>query len=198
MPRAAQVRVAQPSSITVTRPASSGGAGVPRGAGQPARGRLEIVRRWGVPADKGWLAFAVLFGASVALWPARFFATEVAYPVLHACLAVPFLYWCVVNLVNRTRIVLDGATLTLRHGPLPAGRGQDLDLARIGRFLVQRLDTPSKNGGMYSSYSLSAEVDGVPVDLVGGLQERDEADYLAQVIEEHLGLTNAAPASPKP
>lgn len=97
-------------------------------------------------------------------------------------------------MLNHTRIVIDGTKLSVRHGPLPWRGNQELEVSAIKQLFVHRRTTRGKNGTSLT-YSLCANVDGVTVDLVRGLSRQDEAQFMEQLIEDHLVIEDDASAN---
>jgi hypothetical protein len=166
-------------------------------AGQAAEpGRLAVVHRWFRPVMHPLLLlFAAAWNGALVLALLR---PELSGVVAHASplssllfVAVGVLlgYAALVGLLNRTRIEVDGATLSVRHVPLP-WRGTH-------RFAPDQLKQlycePEILRGESSRtvFHLGA-VDGLgrKTRLLSDLGSADQVLYLEQRIEERLGIAD--------
>lgn len=200
--RSGRARLPKPRSIRVEGESDDGARPGDIGYRESARttgGRLGISRRWFSPMSIFTLVFAIVWCGFLTIWYATAFAggaqlEALLFPLLHVAVGFFLFYWSIASFVNRTRIVVDGGRLSVRHGPLPWPGSRDLEVRSIKQLFVRTRVTHTKNGTS-SSYALCADVDGTAIDLVRGLSQADEARYIEQVIEEHLSIEDDPSAS---
>jgi hypothetical protein len=104
---------------------------------------------------------------------------------------VGLIYVCLACILNTTTIRADSGQLTIRHHPLPWPGGRtNLDTHNIKQLYVKRHVSHSKNGTR-TTYQLHAITqEGRRKKLLTGLNDEDQALYLEQEIETHLGIEN--------
>lgn len=198
--RAGRVRVPRPPSITVIGDVPPPATEVPyRASAFGARGRLEIVYRWWQPSAIFMLFFSIVWCGFIFVWYSTTLGTGapllfVLFPLLHVAVGIGLFYSSIAQILNRTRVVIDGRKLTVRHGPLPWRGNQDIDVDQLRQLFVHRRTSRGKNSTTVR-YALCADLDGAAVDLVRGLSRQDEAQFIEQVIEDHLAIADDASAN---
>jgi hypothetical protein len=115
------------------------------------------------------------------------------------------LYRIVAGHLNRTIVTAGGGSLVIWHGPLPWLRGRLIDAGHIDQLYVKREGQPQDRKrtigfgrgylGKVSSnthdYQLRAIFrNGEDVRLLGRLGTLQEALFLEQAVEEHLGIVD--------
>jgi hypothetical protein len=155
-------------------------------------GELRIEWRW-----LAWTAYLmalvcavwfVFLGAWFLLASTAGSRTLVMFALLHVAAGVVLMYATAAMFVNRTRIVVSGGRLTVDLGPLPWPGNRDIPTASLEQlYTVEHVQRT--RGGTTITYSVRARVrGGGAVKLATGLSERDQALYIEQVIERHLGI----------
>jgi hypothetical protein len=159
-----------------------------------AEGELRIERRWFT-----WMAiflavFCVFWFGFLAFWYAIAIASRnvpaMLFPLLHVAAGLFILYSAVAMFVNRTWIVVSAGRLTVRHGPLPWIGNHDLGTSTLEQLYCDQHVSRSRNGVTVTFEVLARTTDGKRVKLVRGLPERDQARYIEQEIERHLGIVD--------
>lgn len=203
--RSGRARIARPPAITVEgeRAQEPGDPTYREGARRRAPGTLRIARRWFNVGAIFTLGFSLVWNAFLVFWYATALSAPGApwimlvFPLLHVAVGVGLFYWSIASLLNRTTIVVDGRTLSVRHAPIPWPGGRDLDADRIQQLFVRSSLHRGKHGTR-TSYALCANVDGTSVDLVRGMSRLDEARYMEQLIEDHLSIVDDPTADEGP
>jgi hypothetical protein len=177
--------VPMPSNITVHR----GLAGDldtyrSRGGAEP----IVIVRRWFTPAYLGLLFFCIGWDAFLVFWYSIALRggawLMVVFPIAHVAIGVGLTYTTLAGLINRTWIAVQDGWLTVRHGPIP-WRGNH----RLRVEAVKQLFCEQGKGKKGVSFGLFAVLDdGRKLPLVTSVETPDQALFLEQVLEDHLGI----------
>jgi hypothetical protein len=120
---------------------------------------------------------------------------ELVFALPHLGVGLWLLYFSLAGLLNRTTVEVSRERLTIRHGPLPWPGERDLDLPghslkqlyceawRRKQFLFQRAATV---------YDLSAlDTSGHRVELLSGIENRNQVFYLELALEKQLGIEDA-------
>ncbi len=153
--------------------------------------RLVISWRWFQPRAIGLLLFCAVWWAVLINWYHRLLVrppkdiTLALFPIGHVAIGVVVLYWSVAMLINRSRIVADDFSLTLRHGPLP-WPGKRLERSRLAQLFCETVQSKSS----VSFALVGVDVDGKRVRLVGGFDEQDEPRWLEAALEKRLDIRN--------
>lgn len=174
---------------------------------QPSFGRLHVTWRWFSWLRVPLLLFAVLWDSFLVFWYIiAFFAHRALsatgdelpalamflVPLAHVAVGIGVTYAAIANLVNVTEIIVERGTLSLRHRPLPWYPRPTLATADLAQLYVARRVRRSKKGTTIR-FDLRAisEAQG-DLLLLAGLTDLEQALWLEQEIERHLGLTDRA------
>jgi len=196
--------------------AEDGGKGAPSPAADDARSgsstgerplvpepaRFEVHRGDGtlqVRWRRGRKAGAVVLAGFALVWA---FAAVGAGVFFLAPVSLVLLYLALLRGVNRTTLRVDARELSVRQGPLPAGRTRRLPRADITQLLarerINRTRTGSDGRGpvrVRRSYRLQAlDRAGRKRLVVGGLTSPAQALWLEREIESLLGIEDVAVA----
>ncbi len=198
-----RARVPQPPSITVERagvPADPAKDGTYREPPPDAAGRdpgpLVMKRRWLGPTHFFMLFFAVFWDGFLVFWYQTALdsgdADPVAllFPLLHVAAGVYITYIAITGFLNRTTITVAEGRLKVAHGPLPWPGNLDLDASRLRQLFVRRKSYRTKGGGERSTYAVAADMNGTALDILRSLSNVDEARFIEQTIETHLGIVD--------
>lgn len=112
------------------------------------------------------------------------------FPLLHVAVGVGLTYFVLASFVNRTTVRVSQGELTVRHGPVPFPGNRSLFTADLKQFYCTEKVTNRRNSCSVT-YELNAvQADGTKVQLLGGLDELEQALYLEQRLEQFLGIEN--------
>jgi hypothetical protein len=180
--------VPMPSNLTVHEDAAASPgyreAAAPRG--------LVIVRRWYNLGAWFLLVFAAIWLGILSRWYLNGPATLTTYlfPLAHLAAGLGILYVAIAGFTNRTTIAVRGEQLSVRHGPLPWWGNKDVAVGDLAQLYTEEQVTESK-GGPTRTYHLGAVLrDGGRVRLVANLEQPEQALWLEQRLEEHLGIAD--------
>jgi hypothetical protein len=165
----------------------------PRFHVEESDGRLSIAWRWFAPANLAmipllicWFGFLALFYADALSAPHNI-TPFLLIPLLHVATGIGLAYPTVANIVNRTRIVVAGDIVTVRHGPLPWWGNRTLVRSTITQLFCRR-DTGNKGAISYALVAIDRS--GTRIDLVRALQREDDVRWLEDTLERRIGIAN--------
>ncbi|QRN96083.1 hypothetical protein JRI60_44830 [Archangium violaceum] len=110
---------------------------------------------------------------------------ELLFPMMHVGAGVFLTYSTLAGFLNRTRIEASRDELHIQHGPLPWPGNRTLS----ARQLTQLYATEVRgNKGSVSYTLLALDRRGHKVELLSGLDDKDQVLYLEQTLERRLGI----------
>ena len=146
-------------------------------------GTLRIEWRWFRPSLVFVLPFAVVWWLFLI---AAYSHMRELKPMLlslgHVAAGVFMLYVALANLLNRTRLVADDETLTVRHWPVPSP-GKHLERGAIARLSCETVGTKSVTFAL-----VAVDSDGKHVRIAGGFEDASEARWLKATLERRLKI----------
>ncbi len=205
-PRGVRARapVPLPSSLTIVdrglSPAPHGAGGTAyRGAAATAP--FELTRRWFRPAVLVMVVFCVAWDGFLVFWysAALLGATQphkvgsglwlmFLFPIGHVAVGVGLTYSTLATLVNRTRIAVNGPLLTVDHGPIPWRGNWRIPVEDLEQIYCQELTRTNRNSSSTTFNVVALLKSGTTLKLLTALPEADQALYIEQAIESHLGI----------
>jgi hypothetical protein len=163
-------------------------------------GTVVIRRHWRTTASA--LVFRALF--AVCWWSFLVFWYTLAlgmnagwlfvvFPLIHVAAGVWMVYSLLADMLNTTTITADGSALTVRHLPLPMSRAISLPAATITQIFCKQVERATKkNRSPLITYSVCACLDdGRQLPLLERLPNPDQALFIEQQLESHLGIIDA-------
>jgi len=162
-------------------------------------GGLFIQWRW--LSAKTWflLVFSIAWNSFLVFWFSTAFSMDrivwimVLFPIAHVAVGLFVAYQAITGLVNRTQISVSGEVLRVRHAPLPWPGNRDMPASSLDQLYCKEVVTRTKNGGTQRRYELHALTqEGTRVKLLKRLDDLDQALFLEQQIEIHLGIRDYA------
>jgi hypothetical protein len=160
------------------------------------RGRdLTIVRRWFSWGHLLLLFFCVIWFGFLAVWYGMAFAMDAPlvfklFPLVHLGAGVVIAYLTLTGFVNRTTFRVERDHLTVRHGPLPWPGNLDVSTLQLDQLFCTQQVSRGKNGTTVRYNVEALTKDGRHLKLVKGLDAREQALFIEQTIEGHLGIRN--------
>lgn len=105
------------------------------------------------------------------------------FPIL-LVIAAQLTYSTLAELLNKTTLRIADGVLCVRHGPIPWRGIRELPSDRIWRLYVR------KSRGFNSvTYDVFVEDEQeTPIELISGLPSLAQAEFIAWVVEDHLGI----------
>lgn len=138
-----------------------------------------------------WLPMAVVATGGVVHWssPTPINPLTVIFGIMAAISS----YLALANLLNRTRVDVDGATLTVRHGPIPWPGGNRWPIDEVEQlFVVEEVSGSGKGKDVRTyEYKVKARIrNGGDVLLVNGPLDPRRAKALEATLETFLRIPN--------
>ena len=158
---------------------------------------LRITRRWFHPMLFFLLFFCIAWDSFLIFWYSMalgvgsgpFSIIAVIFPVVHVAVGVGLTYFTLAGFLNRTSIEAASGELTIRHGPIPWRGNRSIPVDDLDQLYSEERVSRGRQGATSTTYRLNAVLkDGRKLKLLSGLPEPDQALYLEQAIEEHLGI----------
>ncbi len=159
---------------------------------------VTIVRRWFSPMHVFLIFFCIAWDGFLVFW--YFMAlTEggpcimIVFPIAHVAIGVGLTYYTISGLLNRTVLKVASGTLTVRHGPLPWPGNHTIETAQLEQLYCTEHVSTSKQGGSTTHYRVNAALaDGRKLRLLSGMSEVEQALFIEQKLEDHLGIKDQA------
>jgi hypothetical protein len=196
-PRAPALVVPMPPGIVVQREGTPSD-GIYRSAETRA---LVITRRWFTKDALFLLMVALVIDVTLVVWSGLFFTRGGPWIMVLFLLSLLFVGWLVsyealCRLFNRSIIRVGGGLLTVRHGPIPAGKARDVPVEEVRQLYVEEI-VGSKGAKSYNVQIVLTT--GPTLTLVTELQSPLQARFLEQTVEDHLRLPDEPmPLEPMP
>lgn len=171
-------------------------AGPYRGPGR-VRDDLTVAWRWYHPKHKfvflitaGWFSFLFIWYLAAGFKGDIFM---MVFPTLHAVAGLILLYVSVALYKNQTRVSLRGESITVRHWPLPWPGNKHVPARAIEQLFCKGSIAYKINDEPIMTYAVYARLHGGgSIDLVGRLNEAQQALYIEQQLEDCLGIVDIA------
>lgn len=199
LPDAAPARQEESQPVLGQRPALTQDAlpmPLPRGLHVEDRGsELVLVRRWFSWVYIFLAFFSVVWNGFLVFWYVIAFSADAPlafklFPLLHVTVGAFISYLTLAGFVNRTTMVVERDHLTVRHGPLPWRGNVDVSIGSLEQLYCTEKISHGRNGTTVR-YGVEAVLrDGRNLKVVTGLDERDQALYIEERMERHLGIVD--------
>ena len=124
-------------------------------------------------------------GGGGGLWPGLFM---LLFPLLHVAVGVGLTYAVVCMFLNRTEIRVVGGELSIWHGPVPCPGKCRLPTSDVKQLFVTENIHRGKNGCTYTYDVNAMKQDNTKQKLIGNLRDVQQALFLEQKLEQHLGI----------
>lgn len=180
--------VMRPAAISVTTNSAEGAQGYR--AAYAANAPLEIRRRWSSASAYMMLLFSLLWNAAMLrqLGTSDSPLTNEPFQLLLLGAGLWMTYTALAQIFNTTVIRATASELSIHHGPFPWPSPPSVEIQSVERLACETVTWHGK-GGKSVSFKLSARLrGGRKVALLSGLTERNQALFIEQCLEEHLGL----------
>ncbi|QDT18069.1 hypothetical protein [Alienimonas californiensis] len=144
----------------------------------------------------GWDAFLIFwYAAAFGFGPmggGPFQWLMVIFPVAHVAVGVGLTYTVICGFFNRTSVVAGHGRVRVRHEPLPWRGSADHDADGFTALFVRRGSSSAKSNQPQTTYDVLARTaDGGQRTLLRGLEEKNDARFLAEAIGRALDLPAA-------
>ncbi len=161
---------------------------------------LTITYRWFSPAAFALLFFCIFWDGFLVFWYVMgvnglingqmgwMALLMLLFPILHVAVGVGVTYAVVCMFLNRTEIRITAGDLSIWHGPVPCPGKCQLPTGDIKQLFVTENEHRGKNGCRYSYDVNAMKQDDTKQKLIGNLQDIQQALFLEQKLEQHLGI----------
>lgn len=162
---------------------------------------LSLTWRWFKPAGLMLLPFCIVWNAFLIGWywiafsangpdgPFRFIM--ILFPIAHVAVGVGLLYACAVLLCNSTKVRVKDHLLTVTHGPIPAGKKQEVAVHEIDQLYVKQgvnKKFRSSNDSVWSHTLYARTKSGREITLLANNDDAMIARAVEHLVEKHLGI----------
>ena len=162
-------------------------------------GALTISRRWFGGAIIFMTIFALFWNGFLAIWfgiaISQGIGIMAAFGSIHALVGIGMVYYVIAGYRNRTHIRVNPQTISIEHEPMPWFGAKSISSQGIQQLYSKRRVSSSRSSSGRSRTSVSYEVrvidgHGRDISLIRGLQDDNQALFIEQAIEKHLGIPN--------
>lgn len=157
-----------------------------------AGGELQITYRWFSPKYIFLIVFAVFWNGFMLVWHGISLASGAwfmsVFGLLHTADGIGLAYYTLAGLLNKTTVWIGMGQMAIRHWPLPWLGNRQLQASDIAQVYSRERVSHSKNSTSYSYQVQAILQNGRKQELLGGLSDVDQALYIEQEIERHLGI----------
>lgn len=128
-----------------------------------------------------------LVGSMITDIPER--GLEAVFPFIffpHIWVGFYLIYYVLAGYINQTRMIVDGQTIRIQHGPLPWIGNKTLDSSDVVQLYTKQHRGRNNWGG---TYQLHAVADSDKHEkLLSGLEDSEHALFVEQEVERFLGI----------
>lgn len=158
---------------------------------------LTLTRRWYSPKFIFLVVFCAIWNGFLVTWYTLVTAGGAPlvfklFPLIHVAVGVGLSYFTLCGFLNKTRIVVSGESLRVRHGPLPWPGSREVPTRELAQLFTVEKISRTKNGES-RDYQVQARTrGGGDVKLLTGLPEVEQALFIEQQLEAYLGIRDEA------
>ncbi|MGK0186123.1 MAG: hypothetical protein ACI9R3_001906 [Verrucomicrobiales bacterium] len=155
-----------------------------------------LKRRWFSPALFFLLFFCIFWNGFMIVWHTISLTTGAwfmsLFGLIHTAVGIGLAYGTLAGFMNTTEIKVGRGNLTLRHGPIPWKGNKDIASHSVRQLYCKEKISHGKNGP-HSRYTVEIVLDSDKREtLVKNLNEAEQALFIEQQIEGHLGIQDQA------
>lgn len=160
---------------------------------------LTITRRWFSSSFYFLLLFCLFWDGFLFFWYTDGLSAGprgnlnlmmLLFPLGHVAVGIGVTYLTLASLINRTLIQVAGGSLSIHHEPLPWPGRVCIPAADIEQVYCSERYYHSDNGSTFRHAVNAVLKNGRQIRLLKGLDDADQALYIEQIIEEHLGISD--------
>lgn len=159
---------------------------------------LKITRKWGRSLGCFFFVFALFWNSVVSVFVVGAITGSMKgegagfLPIF----LIPFVlvglgtgYAALGLLLNRTVIGLEGGRLSVRSGPIPWPGNKDVETTSIEQLFCIEYESYRQNNVPQYRFAVHAVTrEGGKMKLITGMEQAEQALYLEQLLEKHLGI----------
>lgn len=162
-------------------------------------GTLVIRYRWFSPKYVFMAFFCVFWVGFLVVWYALVFGGHAPllfklFPILHVAVGVVMVYSTAAGFLNSTTLTIDPDRLRVASGPVPWGKGNEVQITDVRQLFCEQIVTQGRYGPSYS-YTLDALMkDGTRLKLIPARDAPELPIFLEQHAEQWLRIPDQAVA----
>jgi hypothetical protein len=132
------------------------------------------------------------FGGAIISGGASPFAVLPLMILPHFWVGLAMIYYAITGYVNKTTVTVDYGQLTVRHGPLPWWGNRQIEPAHIVQLYSKENRSGYRRNNQWSgNFEVHAILkQGKHQKLLSGLDSSEQALFVEQTIEDHLGIVD--------
>jgi hypothetical protein len=159
---------------------------------QEGNGILQISYRWFRPMFIFMLIFSIFWNGFMVVWhgisifSGAWFMS--LFGLLHTAVGIGIAYYTLTGFINHTTIWVGQGRLVIRHHPLPWWGNKEMTDADIRQIYCTEKVHQSDNSTRYSYEVHAVTQSGDKEKLLSNLGETEQALYIEQELERHLGI----------
>ena len=156
---------------------------------------LVIRRSWWTPVAIFLLFFCGAWDSFLVFWYSIAFSGRapwimIVFPVAHVAVGVGLTYFVLCCFLNSTRITVRGGVLKIQHGPLPWRGNREILEGDIDQIYCKLKERRGRQGTQDTYDVNTVLTDNRKVTLLASLEDEDQALFIEQALEEHLGIVD--------
>lgn len=154
--------------------------------------QLFIRRKWFSPMLIFMALFCVFWDGFLLIWYGIALSGGslgmILFPLLHVAVGIFLTYSTIAGFLNTTTIAADSYELSVTHAPMPWRTPK-----KIKSSVLRQIYCSEKRGNKGSiTYNVNAISGNEHIKLLSNLTNLEQALYIEQEIEKHLGIKNRA------
>lgn len=155
---------------------------------EKSAGRFSIYWRWFEYSGLFLLVFAIAWNSYMFNWIVELWEGDL-FLAAHVAVGISTAYGALANILNTTRINVDGKTLKIKHYPLPWFPAPSLKVGEIEQIYVAEKYSDDKEGNRKFHYNVNAVMrDNSNRKLLTKLSSVEHGLYLEQEFETFMGI----------
>lgn len=153
---------------------------------------LLIVRKWLTGGTYFLLFFCILWNGFMVVWHTIAISQGAwimsLFGLIHTAVGIGIAYGVLTGFINKTTIKATSASLSITHGPLPWKGNKAIPRASVHQIYCKEITRRGKNGPVVTYNIETLGKDNRRDTLVKGLADAEQALFVEQRIERHLGI----------
>lgn len=156
---------------------------------------LQIKRRWFSFVFLFLAVFCIFWNGFMLFWHAMALSMGAwfmsVFGLLHTAVGIGLAYFTLAGFLNTTNVRVGHGTIQIVHQPLPWPGNIVLPAHHVNQLFCRERVRHGKNGPSVTYELHAVTADGRQRKLLSGLSEPEQALYVEQELERHLGIDDA-------
>lgn len=155
---------------------------------------FEIARKWFGLSTIIMTVFVVFWDGFLLFWYSLAFGAAhgnlimVLFPLMHVAIGIGLTYSTVASWLNSTRVKIDQGFVSVRNGPVPWFGNKDFLTGDLKQLYSKETISQGRNSTSATYEVHLITTSGKSEALVKGLETSEQALFIEQEIERHLGI----------